>query len=64
MLGLRNQSKSILKLIIEFMVIFILLHVGCSKSDLPSMSEVLDFLSVPHYPQKHWSISIGWDMVE
>lgn len=29
-------------------------------SDLPSMIEVLDFLCATHYPQKHWSISIGW----
>lgn len=29
-------------------------------SNLPSMIEVLDFICVPHYPQKHWSISIVW----
>ena len=28
-------------------------------SDVPSMSEVLDLLCVPHYPKEHWSKSIG-----
>jgi hypothetical protein len=50
------------KQIDQFDVTFILLHHGCPMSDLPSMIEVLHFLCVPHCPQKHWSISIGWGM--
>ena len=45
---------------VQFVVIFILLHHGRPVSDMPSMSEVLDLLCVPHYPKEHWSKSIGW----
>lgn len=50
--------------LVQFRVVLWLLMQGRPLSDFEDMRELLQLLSVPEFPKKHWSVPVGWDMAD
>jgi hypothetical protein len=52
------------KKLVQFACVFILLRDGQPMADYSSMRDLMQFLSVPNCPLKHWAQSTGWGIAK
>jgi hypothetical protein len=50
--------------LVQFQIVFWLLAHGRPMNDYEAVQELMAQLEVPEYPQCHWSVRAGWEMVD